>query len=186
MDKVKVKLKKMYGDAPTPFYHHEGDSGMDVYAYIKSNEFERHNGNAISLLSRGLFDGDDPYRIAHTDKSVILAPGQTVLVKTGLSVAIPNGYEFQVRPTSGNSLKKNLTVNNTPGTVDAPYRGEIGVILHNNSMYDHIVINHGDKIAQLVLCPVLQCVWEEVESLDDTTRGDGGYGSTENVVSTKS
>ncbi|MBS0409006.1 MAG: dUTP diphosphatase, partial [Proteobacteria bacterium] len=98
-------------------------------------------------------------------------------VPTGLMMAIPRGYEGQVRPRSGLAFKSGITCLNSPGTIDADYRGEVKVILINHGAED-FVIRRGDRIAQLLITPVEQAVWEEVESLDDTARGAGGFGST--------
>lgn len=100
-----------------------------------------------------------------------------VLVPTGLFIALPDGYEAQVRPRSGLALKKGITVLNTPGTIDADYRGEIGVILFNTTNED-FEVKAGDRIAQLVLNKVEQIKWIEVDELDATKRGDGGFGHT--------
>ena len=106
-----------------------------------------------------------------------IAPGQRHAVATGLSVAIPAGYEIQVRPRSGLALKHGITVPNTPGTIDSDYRGELKVILINHGAED-FAIARGDRVAQLVLAPVTQATWDEVDRLDDTARGTGGFGST--------
>ena len=92
-------------------------------------------------------------------------------------MAIPKGYEVQIRPRSGLAVKKNITVLNTPGTIDADYRGEIKVILINHGI-EKFVIENGERIAQMVVCPVVQANLEEVEDLPDTERGSGGFGST--------
>jgi dUTP pyrophosphatase len=107
----------------------------------------------------------------------VIAPGQRHAVATGLAVAIPQGYEIQVRPRSGLALKHGITVPNTPGTLASDYRGELKVILINHGAGD-FAIQRGDRIAQLVLAPVTQAAWEEVGELDTTTRGAGGFGST--------
>ena len=98
-------------------------------------------------------------------------------VATGLSVAIPEGYEIQVRPRSGLALKHGISVPNAPGTIDSDYRGELKVILINHGAQD-FAIARGDRIAQLVLAPVTRAAWDEVEDLDATARGEGGFGST--------
>ena len=107
---------------------------------------------------------------------VIIQPLERMLLPTGLYVAIPDGYEVQVRPRSGLALKKGITVINTPGTIDADYRNAIGVVLINLSN-EPFIINPGDRIAQLVIAPVVQGEWVEVEELDKTER-DGGFGHT--------
>lgn len=110
-------------------------------------------------------------------EDVILAPGARHAVATGLAMAIPQGFELQVRPRSGLALKHGITVPNTPGTIDSDYRGELKVILINHGD-EPFAITRGDRVAQLVLAPVIQGRWEEVERLDDTVRGSGGFGST--------
>jgi len=110
-------------------------------------------------------------------EDVTLAPGARHAVATGLALAIPQGYEIQVRPRSGLALNHGITVPNTPGTIDPDYRGELKVILINHGP-EPFVIARGDRIAQLVLAPVVQTAWDEVEELDATARGAGGFGST--------
>jgi dUTP pyrophosphatase len=110
-------------------------------------------------------------------EELILRPGARAAVATGFSVAIPPGYEIQVRPRSGLALKYGITVPNTPGTIDSDYRGEVKVILINHSD-DNFPIQRGDRIAQLVLAPVTLARWDEVDELDATMRGEGGFGST--------
>ena len=114
---------------------------------------------------------------AHLSAPLRLAPGERALVPTGLYIALPEGYEGQVRPRSGLALKRGLTVLNTPGTIDADYRGEVGVILINLSG-EVQEIGDGERVAQLVVAPVVQGVWESVEVLDETDRGAGGFGHT--------
>ena len=110
-------------------------------------------------------------------EDVSLTPGARHAVATGLSLAIPGGYEIQVRPRSGLALKHGITVPNTPGTIDSDYRGELKVILINHGT-EAFAIRRGDRIAQLVLAPVVQATFEEVGELDETSRGAGGFGST--------
>ena len=110
-------------------------------------------------------------------EDVTIAPGARHPVATGLALAIPHGYEIQVRPRSGLALKHGITVPNTPGTIDSDYRGELKVILINHGAED-FAIHRGDRVAQLVLAPVVQAAWDEVEELDATERGAGGFGST--------
>jgi len=110
-------------------------------------------------------------------EDVTLAPGARHAVATGFSLAIPEGYEIQVRPRSGLALKHGITVPNTPGTIDSDYRGEVKVILINHGA-EPFSVHRGDRIAQLVLAPVTLAVWLEVVELDDTARGAGGFGST--------
>lgn len=114
---------------------------------------------------------------ANLDTPITLRPLERCLVPTGLFIALPQGYEAQVRPRSGLALKKGITVLNTPGTIDADYRGEIGVILVNLSAED-FVINDGERIAQMVVARHETVEWEAVTSLDETERGAGGFGHT--------
>ncbi len=114
-------------------------------------------------------------------ENVTLAPGERWPVATGLAVAIPHGYEIQVRPRSGLALKHGIGVPNAPGTIDSDYRGELKVILinHGESSFE---IRRGDRIAQFVLAPVVRASWLKVEELDETARGEGGFGSTGGAV----
>ena len=114
---------------------------------------------------------------ANIEKKITLKPLERAIVKTGLFIALPPGFEAQVRPRSGLAAKKGITVLNSPGTVDADYRGEIGVILVNLSK-DDFIINDGERIAQLIIAKHERVSWEEVDLLDETTRGTGGFGST--------
>lgn len=112
---------------------------------------------------------------ANLEESIVLRPLQRVLIPTGLFMALPEGYEAQVRPRSGLALKHGITVLNTPGTIDADYRGEIGVILVNLSQ-DDFVVNDGERIAQLVVARYEQAELVAVKALDETVRGEGGFG----------
>ena len=114
---------------------------------------------------------------ANLTESIALKPGQRTLVATGLYMALPKGYEAQVRPRSGLAFKHGITVLNSPGTIDADYRGEIKVMLINLSE-EAFVIEDGERIAQLVIAAHAQAVWKPVESLEATDRGEGGFGST--------
>lgn len=114
---------------------------------------------------------------ANLDAIVLLAPMERALIPTGLFIALPAGYEAQVRPRSGLAAKQGVTVLNAPGTIDADYRGEVKVILINLSA-ETVKIENGDRIAQLVIAPVTQSGWIEVSELDETDRGTGGFGST--------
>lgn len=114
---------------------------------------------------------------ANIDEPITLQPMERRLVPTGLRIALPEGYEAQVRPRSGLALKHGITLLNTPGTIDADYRGEIGVIMVNLST-EPFTINDGDRIAQLVIARFEQAEWQPVTSLDTTERGDGGFGHT--------
>lgn len=108
---------------------------------------------------------------------VTLAPMERKLIPTGIYIALPEGYEAQVRPRSGLALKQGITVLNAPGTIDADYRGEIGIILINLSS-ETVTIQHGDRIAQMVIAAYTRIGWEEADSLESTDRGTGGFGST--------
>lgn len=114
---------------------------------------------------------------AHIHESVVLEPLERKLIPTGLFIELPTGYEAQIRPRSGLALKQGITCLNSPGTIDADYRGEIGVILINLSN-EMQVIKTGDRIAQMVIAPVTQISWEPVTALTPTSRGAGGFGST--------
>lgn len=137
------------GRCLNPSYSTPGDAGMDVRANFEAPQ----------------------------DDFVIIQPGETELIKTGLFVELPEGFELQVRSRSGLSLKEGLIVLNSPGTIDSNYRGEIGVILHNISKEPKKVCL-GDRIAQLVLNQVPTINWINVEELGNTERGEGGFGST--------
>ena len=112
---------------------------------------------------------------AHLDAPVALEPGAIAIVPTGFAIAVPVGYEAQIRPRSGLACKHGISVPNAPGTIDADYRGEVKVALINLSQ-NAFIIEPGMRIAQMIIKPVPQCVWQEVESLDDTKRGTGGFG----------
>jgi dUTP pyrophosphatase len=115
-------------------------------------------------------------------EDVVIAPGGRHAVATGLAVAIPHGFEMQVRPRSGLALKHGITVPNAPGTIDSDYRGEVKVILINHGAEPFAIVR-GDRVAQLVVAPLVQGAWMEVAELDSTERGEGGFGSTGGVVS---
>ena len=134
---------------------------------ISNNELPKYE----TLLSAGM-----DLR-AYLDDSIVLKPFQRVLVKTGLFISLHPGYEAQVRPRSGLALKKGISVLNSPGTIDADYRGEIGVILINLSDLD-FEINSGDRIAQMVIAKHETISWKVVDKLDNSLRGDKGFGST--------
>jgi len=114
---------------------------------------------------------------ANIEAPIVLAPLQRRIVPTGLSIALPEGYEAQIRPRSGLAAKYGLTVLNAPGTIDADYRGDIGVILINLSEEEY-TLQPGERIAQMVIAPFIQIRWEEVNSLSATARGEKGFGST--------
>ncbi len=114
---------------------------------------------------------------AFIEKKVVIKPNSSELIPTGLQVAIPEELEIQIRPRSGLAAKKSIGVLNSPGTIDSDYRGELKIILFNHSNKDFI-INNGDRIAQMVLVPIFKMEFEEVDSLPNTVRGQGGFGST--------
>ena len=132
---------------PLPAYETAQAAGMDLRAAVPDNE------------------------------PIVLHPGSRFAVPTGLAIALPDGFEAQVRPRSGLAFKSGITCLNTPGTVDSDYRGEVKVILINHSQ-DNFTVERGDRIAQLVVCPVTLARWDVVEELDETARGAGGFGST--------
>jgi dUTP pyrophosphatase len=114
---------------------------------------------------------------AAVDPELVIPPGEWKLVPTGISIALPEGYEAQVRPRSGLALKQGVSILNTPGTVDADYRGEVGVILMNHSK-QNLVIKHGDRIAQMIINKIERIELEEVVELSETERSSGGFGHT--------
>ena len=115
--------------------------------------------------------------MAFVKESLKIKPNSSELIPTGISIAIPQDTEIQIRPRSGLAAKSKISVLNTPGTIDSDYRGELKVILFNHGM-DDFIVNNGDRIAQMVLMPVLKASFEEVDELPDTVRGSGGFGST--------
>ncbi len=132
---------------PAPAYETPGAAGMDLRAAVPE------------------------------DAPITLRPGARAMIPTGLSFAVPPGFEAQVRPRSGLAAKAGVTCLNTPGTIDSDYRGEVKVILINLGE-DDFIIRRSDRIAQLVIAPVVQAAWDEVDDLDETARGAGGFGST--------
>jgi len=153
MVNIKVSIMRVMGSDPDialPAYETIGAVGMDLRANFK-----------------------DDLRVS----GITLQAGQRALIPTGLAIALPNGFEAQIRPRSGLALKKGVSIVNSPGTIDWDYRGEISVVIinHGAGPFD---INHGDRIAQMVFAPVTRAMFLVVDKLDDTTRGAGGYGST--------
>jgi dUTP pyrophosphatase len=148
MDIKTIKIKKTNKVAKIPSYATNQSAGCDLYSC-----FEDEN------------------------RKITIAPGKVALIPTGISISIPIGYEVQVRPRSGLALKNSIFVLNSPGTIDSDYRGEIKVILANFGDVTFIV-NHHDRIAQMVLCRYSKCDFAETETLDDSERGDGGFGSS--------
>lgn len=152
-----------------------------------------HSANDIPVLVKRLPHGEGLELPAYATEGaagmdvvaaedVMLAPGARHAVATGIAVAIPPGFEIQVRPRSGLALKHGVTVPNTPGTIDSDYRGELKVIMINLGS-EPFEIRRGDRVAQLVLAPVVRASWLKVDELDETLRGEGGFGSTGGVVS---
>ena len=115
--------------------------------------------------------------MAFIEKQINLKPGKSCLVPTGLSVAFPEEYEIQIRPRSGLAAKNNISVLNTPGTIDSDYRGELKIILFNHGR-ENFIINNNDRVAQMVLTPIIRMELEETNELPETIRGEGGFGST--------
>jgi|TARA_B110001452_G_scaffold260500_1_gene258084 dUTP pyrophosphatase len=115
--------------------------------------------------------------MAFIKESIIVKPKTSSLISTGLSVAFSENYEIQIRPRSGLAVKNNISVLNTPGTIDSDYRGEIKIIIYNHGS-DDFIINNGDRIAQMILTPVTKMELEETKNLPETIRGEGGFGST--------
>ncbi len=149
MNPVAVAIKRLpHGHGlPLPAYESAAAAGMDLRAALGE-------GGTISLK-----------------------PGHRALLPTGIAIALPAGFEAQVRPRSGLAARHGITCLNSPGTIDADYRGEIKVVLINHGT-EAVSIAHGERIAQLVVAPVVRAEWREVESLDDTERGGGGFGSS--------
>ena len=144
---VAVKTLPHFDGLPLPKYETDGAAGMDVRAAVPEGE------------------------------PVVLARGERAMVPTGLSVAIPDGYEIQMRPRSGLAAKHGVTCLNSPGTIDSDYRGELKVILINHGQ-DSFTVARGERIGQMVLAPVTRLAWEETDTLLETVRGEGGFGST--------
>lgn len=157
MFQPKMFIKKLRDNMKMPTYAHGyEDSGMDLY---------------ISAIAT------KEYKYNSEFKNYILAPGETVVCKTGFAIALPEGYEAQIRPTSGNSLKTLVRLPNSPGTIDAGFRGEVGVIVQNIGK-ECIDLKEGAKIAQMVICAVYHPYIAEVDELPESLRMEGGYGST--------
>ena len=131
----------------------------------------------IRLPSYKTFGSSGMDLVAYIKNKITIDPGKTVIIPTGIAVAIPKNYEIQIRPRSGLAAKKGISVLNTPGTVDSDYRGEIIIILINLSKKS-FVVKSGDRVAQMILCPVAKGKLQEVKNLPKTVRGKGGFGST--------
>jgi dUTP pyrophosphatase len=135
------------------------------------------HGADLQLPSYATADSAGADLMAAVDETLVLEPGARALVPTGIALAIPSGFEAQVRPRSGLAIKHGITALNSPGTIDADYRGEVGVILINHGQQP-FRIERGMRIAQLVIAPVTRARWQEVTTLENTDRGAGGFGST--------
>ena len=142
--------------------------------YVKVKIKKIHEDAVIPKYQKKGDAGFDLYAVENR----IIHTNETKVVKTGLKMAIPDGYEVQIRPRSGLSLKTGLRVANSPGTIDSGYRGEVGVIMHNANKYKEEIVYKGDRIAQGVLKKVPVAEFMEVDELDDTERGEGGFGHT--------
>lgn len=135
------------------------------------------DGLTLPAYETELAAGADIRAAVADDAPITLAPGERAMVPTGLAMALPPGWEAQMRPRSGLAAKFGISCVNAPGTIDADYRGELKVILINHGT-DDFIINRGDRIGQMVIAPVWQAIYEEVDELDETVRGEGGFGST--------
>ncbi|MHA1568678.1 MAG: dUTP diphosphatase [Alphaproteobacteria bacterium] len=135
------------------------------------------HGEGLPLPEYGTDQSAGMDLLAAIETELVLAPGGRALVPTGISIALPEGYEAQVRPRSGLALEHGITILNSPGTIDADYRGEIGVILANQGEAA-FAVTRGMRIAQMVFAPVARVVWREADSLPASSRGAGGFGST--------
>lgn len=160
MSKVKVKVVNTSKN-PLPKYAHNDDAGLDLRADLQNLNDSFWHGAAYDSVS----------------KCVRVFSGGQCLIPTGLHMSIPSGYYLAIVPRSGLALKQNVSITNSPGTIDANYRGDIGIIIQNLGEED-IEIYQGDKIAQAILQKYSEIEFEEVESLDETTRGTNGFGST--------
>lgn len=158
-----LKIKKLFEDSVVPQRSFPTDSGLDLYAYRVEKVYD--------------IDGNHKPSMDLSDSGLCVYPQSRVLVNTGIAATVGPGYEIQIRPRSGLALKNGLTVLNTPGTVDESYRGTISVIIANTSNEPYI-IKKNDRIAQLVVCPVVLCEVEEIDDLTSTERGAGGFGHT--------
>ena len=144
---------------------------------VKIKPLDHYEGLALPAYETPQSAGMDLRAAVPADAPVSIPPGEWRLIPVGIAIALPAGYEAQVRPRSGLAAKHGISCVNTPGTVDADYRGEIRVNLINHGKAN-FVVNRGDRIAQMIIAPVTQAVWEVADALDETTRGAGGFGST--------
>ena len=150
---------------------------MAEHAAVSVAVLRLPHGHDLPLPSYATADSAGMDLIAAVADALMLQPGDRALVPTGVAIALPPGFEAQVRPRSGLALKFGVTTLNAPGTIDADYRGEIGVILINHGR-EPVTIKRGDRIAQLVVAPVTRVLWDERATLDETARGTGGFGSS--------
>jgi dUTP pyrophosphatase len=168
-----ILVKRVSSDVRLPERAYPTDSGLDVFAY-----------EILKYYSKDGFDTpipkDDLNLWKKDEFNITLEAGERILISTGIMATVGTGYEIQVRPRSGLALKRGLTVLNTPGTIDEQYRNVIGVIIINHSGISQ-EIKYGEKIAQLVVCPVVLSEVIEVTDLSETARGLGGFGSTNNL-----
>ena len=172
-----LQIEKMYPNSKLPDKAHKTDSGFDLYAYDIKKVYAHNGSNAEDnyetedKLSRRLID--DEFTVSGVELQYL----ERVLIGTGLKIAVPEGFEAQIRPRSGLALDDGITVLNSPGTVDSGYRGELSVILINLSRANKRV-RVGERVAQLVIVPVQQVSLEVVKSLSESDRNDNGFGST--------
>lgn len=141
------------------------------------------HGEGLDLPAYQTADSAGLDLVAAVEAEMVLNPGERALVPTGLAIALPSGYEAQIRPRSGLAFKHGLTVLNSPGTVDADYRGEVKVLMINLGQ-EPFAVKRGERIAQMVVAPVTQIAWQPVADLDETARGAGGFGSTGTATGT--
>lgn len=134
-----------------------------------------HSNNELPQYATPMSAGMDLR--AFTNEPITIMPGERKLVHSGINIQLPEGYELQVRPRSGLALKHGITLTNSPGTIDADYRGDVGAIVHNLGT-EPFVVNNGDRICQIVAKEYVKIEWEETNSLDSTVRGEGGFNST--------
>jgi dUTP pyrophosphatase len=150
---------------------------MNERPLVKIKRLENGKDLALPSYETELAAGADVRAAIPADEPLTLKPGERFMVPTGIAMALPPGWEAQMRPRSGLAAKHGIACVNAPGTIDADYRGELKVILINHGA-DDFVINRGDRIGQMVIAPVWQAIYEEADELDDTARGAGGFGST--------
>ena len=160
-----------------PSYETPASAGMDIRATFENIVEKFLFNTTISRHDEVYTDKNGEIKTTQVINYITINPGGRALIPTGLKVAIPEGYEIQVRPRSGLALKNGITLLNTPGTIDADYRGDIGVIIINHGT-EPFIIKAGDRIGQIVLNKVEKIEWQQVDTLPDTIRGEGGFGST--------